>query len=284
MTASRPRLETDRYRLEREVGAGALATVWRARDLETGGEVAIKLLRSEINLEDVQRLAQEVEILRRLSHPCIVKPFDTGVAEGGNPYVVMEWVHGIDLRQRLDRTPVLPPPDVADIVSQVCSALAEAHGAGVVHRDLKPENVLLCAPEHLAVKLVDFGMAKVLSPDAPSLTVDGKVFGTPEYMAPERAQGRAVEPAADVYGLAVMAYEMLEGRRPFDGKNPIQVMMRQISEPPPAMSRVGPAVADAVLAGLAKASADRPDAARFARRLDRAIREGAPPTPDRRDG
>jgi serine/threonine-protein kinase len=275
MSTSGPRLETDRYQLEREVGAGAIATVWRARDLETGCDVAIKVLRSEIDLEDVQRLAQEVEILRRLSHPCIVKPFATGVAEEGNPYVVMEWVEGIDLRERLDRTPVLPPADVADIVNQTCSALSEAHGAGVIHRDLKPENVLLCAPEHLAVKLVDFGMAKVLSPDAPSLTVDGKVFGTPEYMAPERARGRPVQSAADIYGLAVMAYEMLEGRRPFGGKNPIQVMTRQIARPPPPMSRVAPEIAQAVLAGLAKESAARPDAASFARMLDLAIRQGA---------
>jgi serine/threonine protein kinase len=275
---TKPRLQTDRYRLLEEVGSGAIATVWRATDSESGEHVAIKLMRAEqLDLEDIQRLAQEVEILRKLSHPCIVKLFGTGVAESGNPYVVMEWVDGIDLRERLEGSPALPPADVADIVNQICAGLSEAHGAEVIHRDMKPENVLLCAPEHLAVKLVDFGMAKVLDPEAPSLTVDDKIFGTPEYMAPERARGAPVTGAADVYSVAVMAFEMLEGRRPFSGKNPIQVMTRQISSPPPPMSRWSGAIERAVLAGLAKDPAARPAPLELAAGLERAVRatEGA---------
>lgn len=272
-----PRLETDRYRLLDLVGSGSVATVWKAVDGQTGSEVAIKLMRAEeLDLVDVQRLAQEVEILRNLSHPCIVKLFGTGVAQSGNPYVVMEWVDGIDLRGRLERTPVLPAPDVSDIVSQICAALSEAHAGEVIHRDLKPENVLLCAPEHLAVKLVDFGMAKVLAPEAPSLTVGDKLFGTPEYMAPERARGQQVGPAADLYAVAVMAYEMLEGRRPFSGKNPIQVMVRQVSDDPPPMTRVGAAVASVVLAGLAKDPARRPPVLELAGQLERAVRQVDP--------
>ena len=276
MSVKVPRLESDRYRLQEEVGSGAIATVWRAQDSQSLAQVAIKLMRPEqLDLEDIQRLAQEVEILRKLSHPCIVKLYGTGVAASGNPYVVMEWVDGIDLRERLEHDPVLPAADVADIVSQSCAALAEAHGAGVIHRDMKPENVLLCAPEHLAVKLVDFGMAKVLAPDAPSLTFDDKIFGTPEYMAPERARGAPVGSAADVYGVAVMAYEMLEGRRPFTGKNPIQVMTRQVSSAPPPMTRAAEPVARVVLSGLAKDPEERPSALELSRRLDQAVREAA---------
>jgi len=272
MAANLPRLQTDRYELLHEVGSGAVATVWLATDRETGADVAIKLLRAEQrDLEDIQRLAQEVEILRNLSHPCIVKLFATGVAESGNPYVVMEWIDGIDLRERLEQSR-LPPLDSTDILNQICAALSEAHASGVIHRDLKPENVLLCAPEHLSVKLVDFGMAKVLSPEAPSLTVDDKVFGTPEYMAPERARGQKVGPAADVYSAAVMSYEMLEGRRPFASRSPIQVMTQHITDPPPPMTRVPPAVARVVLGGMAKAPPDRPSALEFAQQLERAIK------------
>jgi serine/threonine-protein kinase len=234
--------------------------------------VAIKLMRKDaMDLEDIQRLAQEVEILKRLNHPCIVKLVGTGVAGDGCPYVVMEFVEGITLRDRLDLTPVLPPADVADITNQVCSALAEAHEYGIVHRDIKPENVLLCAPEHLAVKVVDFGMAKLLSENAPSLTADDKIFGTPEYMSPERALGRKVDSAADIYGVAILAYEMLMGRRPFDGINPIQTMTRHVQAPPPPMTGISRRIATAVLDGLAKEPRGRPTARRFALALSRAV-------------
>jgi serine/threonine protein kinase len=277
MDSDRPRLGDERYRLIEEVGSGAIATVWRAVEQEGGAQVAIKLMRAEqLDLEDVQRLAQEVEILRRLKHPCIVKLYGTGVAESGNPYVVMEWIDGIDLRQRLEGASPLPFADVADIVNQICCALAEAHDAGVVHRDLKPENVLLCAPEHLAVKLVDFGMAKLLAPEAPSLTFDDRVFGTPAYMAPERARGRRVGAAADLYSVAVMAYEMLEGQRPFGGKHPIQVMTQQVMDPPPPMQRAPDEAAQVVLGALAKDPADRPTVLDFARRLAGALTEATP--------
>jgi serine/threonine-protein kinase len=267
-----PDLQNDRYRLVELIGSGAVATVWRAEDAETGTPVAIKLMRPETtDLEDVQRLAQEVEILKKLSHPCIVKLHGTGVARQGNPYVVMEAVEGIDLRGKLEATPVLPPGDVADIVGQVCSALAEAHEHGVIHRDIKPENVLLCAPEHIAVKMVDFGMAKVLAANAPSLTFGERVFGTPAYMAPERALGKRVTAASDVYGVAAMTYEMLEGRRPFTGVNPIQVMTRQVQEPPPPMQLAPAAVARAVLDGLSKEPSERPTARRFSQALARAV-------------
>jgi eukaryotic-like serine/threonine-protein kinase len=267
-----PRLGDARYALRQLVGDGAVATVWRALDTQSGDEVAIKLMRDEtMDLEDIQRLAQEVEILRRLSHPCIVRIYGTGVAEAGNPYVVMEWVDGSDLRRKIERTPILPTTDVVHIVEQICAALTEAHAQGVIHRDVKPENVLLCAPRLLQVKLVDFGMAKVIGQHSAALTFDNKIFGTPQYMAPERARAKPVGAAADVYSVAVIAYELLTGRRPFDGKQPIAVLTQQITDPPPPMG-VAPEVERAVLCGLAKDAAERPSAAEFARLLGAAMR------------
>lgn len=258
------------YEILEEVGSGSVADVWRATS--EGREVALKVLRAEeLELEDVQRMAQEVEILKKLRHPCIVRVYSTGVTAEGMPYVAMEWVDGIDLRWRLDEDQRLPPADTADIVSQICSALAEGHERGVVHRDVKPENVLLAAPEHLAVKVVDFGMAKVLTSGAPELTFDSKIFGTPSYMAPERVMGRDVGGAADVYGVAVMVFEMLTGERPFTGVNPVDVMSKQARHPPPALEGFGAAADRVVQAGLAKAPEDRPDARAFASELAQAL-------------
>jgi len=274
-----PQLSGERYLPLQEVGSGAIADVWRASDRETGAHVAIKVMRAEeLDLEDVQRMSQEVEILKKLHHPCIVQVFATGVTSEGKPYVVMEWVDGINLRSRMEEAPQrrLPPTDVADIISQICSALAEGHEHAVIHRDVKPENVLLAAPEHLAVKVVDFGMAKILQPQAPELTLDSKLFGTPEYMAPERVMGNLVAGAADVYSVAVMAYEMLAGVRPFHGGNPVEVMAKHVKEPPPPLGQpFGAAVDQALQLGLAKEPAGRPDARDFASELARALADGA---------
>jgi serine/threonine protein kinase len=267
-----PELGDRRFQIQGPVGVGSMATVWRALDGESGQAVAIKVLRVEqSDLEDIQRLAQEAEILRRLSHPCIVRVVGRGLTRDGAPFVAMEWVDGIDLRTKLDRTPRLPVADVREIVGQVCSALAEAHEHGVIHRDVKPENVLLCAPEHVAVKVVDFGMAKDTTPDAAQLTIDNKIFGTPQYMSPERARGKPVSAASDVYGVAVMSFEMLTGRRPFDGANPVVVLTQQIKDPAPPMAGVGAELERVVKLGLAKDPTERPTAREFARLLGQAI-------------
>ena len=258
------------YKILEEVGSGSVADVWRARG--EGREVAVKVLRAEeLELEDVQRMSQEVEILKKLRHPCIVRVYGTGVTDEGMPYVVMEWVEGIDLRGGWTRSGGCRRRTPRDIVNQICSALAEGHEHGVIHRDVKPENVLLAAPEHLAVKVVDFGMAKVLTSGAPELTFDSKIFGTPSYMAPERVMGCDVGGAADVYGVAVMAFEMLTGERPFTGVNPVEVMSKQARQPPPALEGFGAAADRVVQAGLAKDPADRPDARAFASELAQAL-------------
>ncbi len=267
-----PELGDGRFRIERPIGDGAMATVWGGIDGQSGERVAIKVLRSDgIDLEDVQRLAQEAEILRQLDHPCIVRVVGRGITREGAPFVALEWVDGIDLRTKLDRTPRLSPADVRDIIAQVCSALAEAHEHGVIHRDIKPENILLVAPEHVAVKVVDFGMAKVTTPGAAKLTIDNKIFGTPQYMSPERARGKPVTAASDVYGVAVMTYEMLAGRRPFEAASPVVILTQHLRSEPPPLTGVSAALAGAVLAGLAKDPAARPTAREFAQGLGQAL-------------
>jgi serine/threonine-protein kinase len=267
-----PELETDRYRLLDPIGKGANATVWRASDRESGQTVAIKVLRADaMTLEDVQRFAQEVEILRALSHPCIVRLHGTGVARGGFPYVVMELVEGANLRYKLAKRRQLPQAEVRYVVTQICGALVEAHKAGVVHRDIKPENVLLRAPGYQQVVLVDFGTAKRLGSQAPVLTFDDKILGTPQYMSPERASGNPVGGAADVYAVAIMTFEMLTGRLPFDGTSPIMVVTQQIRDPPPPMTGIAAAVEQAVLRGLTKDPVKRPSAEEYAELLCRAM-------------
>lgn len=259
-----------RFLIKEPLGRGAVATVWRAVDTHTGKEVAIKLVRTKmVRLEDIKRLAREVMVLRRLDHPCIVDLVDTGVTDRGTPYLVLELVDGITLRQRMEAGP-LPAEDVVDVVNQICSALEEAHAHGVAHHDIKPENVLLEAPEHLSAKLVDFGMARMLRRRCLTITRANTVCGTPQYMSPERAEGRPTNGAADVYAVAIMAYEMLTGLRPFDGDNPVEVLVRHIQETPD-LKDVTPAVAEVLHRGLRKEPSQRPGARELARELSRAL-------------
>ena len=264
-----PSLGTDRYELLEMSGDGAIAEVYKAVDRETNALVAIKVMQhSAVQLEAVQRLAQEVAILAELDHPGIVRVYDTGVADDESPYVVMEWVEGQTLRHRLLQERCPPKSESINILSQIGAALQAAHDHAVVHRDLKPENVIL-RPDGV-VKVVDFGMAKVLRKDAPILTTGLKIFGTPQYMAPERARGKAVSAAADVYALGIIAYEMLTGRRPFDGKQAMDVLLAQVNDDPPPPKELSDKLQLFVLAALAKDPQRRPSAQECVAALERA--------------
>ena len=278
-----PLLHEKHFELLGPAGAGASCTVWRAHDTHSRQQVAIKILDGPPDPEQVLRLAQEVEILKKLDHPCIVKLHGTGVSREGNPFVVMEWLDGQSLREHLLQTPLPPRTEVLEIVAQVCSALVEAHMAGVVHRDVKPENLMLCTGStpgmrrrsRATIKIVDFGTAKRLGPGAAALTADGKILGTPQYMSPECARGERITGAADVYAVAIMTYEMLAGRVPFDDRIPVKVVARQIAHPPPPMQGVHPALEQAVLAGLAEDPTLRPSAVQFHRSFALALQEAA---------
>lgn len=262
-----------RYRLTRLLGRGGGGEVYEALSLQSGGPVAIKLLRPEngASREQILRFEREAKTATLLNHPAIVEVLDFGAGEGGVLFLVMEIIDGLSLMRRIEAEPITPPVAVA-IAQQVLDALGHAHAAGVIHRDLKPDNILL-SPD---VKLIDFGVAKLigealLDVGGSALTAAGITCGTPAYMAPEQALGREIDGRADLYSLGVILFEMLTGRLPFDDADVMQVLRHQVGTPPPAFAtvaparQIAPALEAAVRGALTKKPSDRyPDAAAMA--------------------
>jgi serine/threonine-protein kinase len=252
-----------RYRLEALLGRGGMAEVWRATDTKLARTVAVKVIHASFAQDPhfAERFLREARVVASLEHPNILPVYDFG-DEGGIPFLVMPHLSGGTLRDRLRGVPA-PLSVAAGWIRQLADALDAAHAAGVLHRDVKPANVLLGKDDRLF--LADFGIAKMVE-TMTGLTATGVVVGTPVYMAPEQAQGHPATPAADRYAFAVLAYEILAGRPPFDGDNPLSLMHQHVSTPPPALSsKVGglPAGLDAVFAqALAKDPAARPPACR----------------------
>jgi serine/threonine protein kinase len=254
------------YRLTRRLDAGGMGTVFEAEHLRLHRKVAVKLLPPELvsRPELLDRFRLEAEIISQLEHPHIVTVLDFDVTERGEPYLVLELLHGETLEKRIDREAPLALEDVVGITTQVASALSASHRAAVVHRDLKPSNVFLVdAPgESAFVKLLDFGISKKLGARR-RITRDRILVGTPEYMAPEQATGRdeLVGPRSDQYALAVVAYEMLTGWQPFIHED-LRVVLGRVAGldiPPPSSIALGvPADVDGVLArALEKDEANR---------------------------
>jgi serine/threonine-protein kinase len=261
----------DSYAVEREIGRGGMAVVYRARDLRHGRHVALKVLAPELaQALGPDRFLREIEIAARLSHPRIVPLLDSGAADGLLFYA-MPFVDGESLRQRLDREKQLPVDDAVEIARQVAAALTYAHGHGIVHRDVKPENILLSGGEAL---VADFGIARAVTAAGGSrLTESGIALGTPVYMSPEQASGETqVDARSDVYSLACVLYEMLAGEPPFTGPTAQAITARKLSQPAPNVAvlreSVPPTVVDAVRTALAPVPADRyASAAQFAQAL-----------------
>ncbi len=254
-----------RYRLERRVGEGGMAEVYLAHDELLDRPVAVKVLRQALAQDRVlrERFVREAQAAARLEHPHIVGVYDLG-EWGGRPFLVMEWVDGPSLATLIRERGPLPVPLACELGAQIASALAYAHGRGLIHRDVKPHNILLKADgDRWEAKLADFGLAKVLS--ATSLTLTQEVFGTPQYVAPEVVRGERVTPAADLYSLGVVLFEMLTAQTPFAGENPAEVAFKHLSASPPPPSRLNPRVPPSldrlVLQLLAKNPADRPQRA-----------------------
>jgi eukaryotic-like serine/threonine-protein kinase len=237
-----------RYVLEREIGAGGMATVYLAQDLRHKRSVAVKVVRPELGgTEGLDRFLREIELAARLQHPHILPVFDSGAvtddAGTSTPYFVMPYVEGETLRQRLQREGRLPVETAATLAGEVADALAYAHAHGVVHRDIKPENILLSGG-HAVV--ADFGVARALEQGAaaetgagsPSLTRAGVAIGTPLYMSPEQATGDAVDARSDQYSLGCVLYEMLAGAPPFTGPTHQSVIAKSLSAPRPHVTRV----------------------------------------------
>jgi tetratricopeptide (TPR) repeat protein/tRNA A-37 threonylcarbamoyl transferase component Bud32 len=254
----------DRYRIERELGQGGMATVYLAEDLKHRRRVAVKVLRPEL-AESIggTRFLREIEIAAQLTHPHILPLHDSGEA-GGFLYYVMPFVEGETLRARLAREGALSATDASRYLRELADALAYAHGHGVVHRDIKPENVMLSGRHAL---VMDFGVAKAVSEAADQgLTTVGMTLGTPAYMAPEQAVADPkIDHRADLYALGVMGYEMIAGRTPFDGMTPQQVVAAHITRLPEPLAQHAagcpPTLAALIMRCLEKRPDDRPQQA-----------------------
>src|SRR5688500_10021956 len=263
---------SDRYRIERELGAGGMATVYLAHDLRHDRDVAIKVLHPDLGAAlGAERFLSEIRTTARLQHPHILPLLDSGDAEG-LLYYVMPVVTGESLRARLERERQLPITDAVRLAREIASALDYAHRHGVIHRDVKPENVLLHDGQ---AQVADFGIAlAVQSAGTQRLTQTGLSLGTPQYMSPEQAMGeRVIDARADIYALGAVTYEMLTGEPPFTGVSVQAVVARLISEEPrPLMVQrksIPEHVEAAVLRALEKLPADRfASAAEFATALD----------------
>ncbi|MEP6574571.1 MAG: protein kinase [Gemmatimonadota bacterium] len=268
MTEALDRLTTalaDRYRIERELGQGGMATVYLAEDLRHRRKVAIKVLRPELAaVIGAERFLREIQTIATLQHPHILGLIDSGEVQG-TAYYVMPFVEGESLRDRLNREKQLPIPDAVRITTEVASALDYAHRHGVIHRDIKPENILL----HDGAALVaDFGIALAATKaGATRMTETGMSLGTPTYMSPEQAMGqREITARSDVYALGCVAYEMLIGDPPFTGSTAQAIVAKVMTADPvpltPQRKTVPPQVESAVLTALEKLPADRWGSAR----------------------
>ncbi len=274
MTAPLARLTTalaDRYRIERELGAGGMASVYLAHDLKHDRDVAIKVLHPDLGAAlGADRFLSEIKTTAKLQHPHILPLLDSGEADG-LLYYVMPVVTGETLRARLERERQLPMPDAVRIAREVAGALDYAHRQGVVHRDIKPENILL----HDGSALVaDFGIALAVQTAGGSrMTQTGLSLGTPQYMSPEQAMGeKSIDARSDVYALGAVTYEMLAGDPPFVGSSVQAIVARVLTEKPTSLTTLRDTVPSwvdaAVLTALAKLPADRPaTAAAFATAL-----------------
>ncbi|HET7241360.1 MAG TPA: serine/threonine-protein kinase, partial [Gemmatimonadales bacterium] len=261
----------DRYRVERELGRGGMATVYLARDLRHDRPVALKVLRPELAASlGPERFLQEIRIAARLQHPHILPVHDSGEA-AGRLWYTMPYVEGESLRHRLAHEGQLPVDRAVRIASQVLSALGYAHAHGVIHRDIKPENILLEGDEAV---VADFGVARAISAAGQErLTETGLALGTPTYMSPEQATGsRDLDGRSDLYAVGCVLYEMLAGAPPFIGVTAQQLLARHAMDPVPPLRTVRATVPEAVersvMRALAKVPADRfPTATDFAQAL-----------------
>lgn len=259
----------DRYRVERLIGQGGMGSVWAARHLSLDQTVAIKFIHPKLlgSNQALRRFDTEAKAAARIKSRHAVTVFDHGVAAGKQPYIVMEYLEGESLEERVRRRGPRPLSEVAVIVAQAARALEAAHAAGIIHRDLKPENIFLAAdrdrgPEAYEVKVVDFGIAKMVHDEAASgaaATQAGSVLGTPHFMSPESLTGAGpVGVQADVWSLGACAFAAACGRTPFEGDAIGDIVLKVCSQPLPVPSEVNPLLPPAFDSWFARACDRRP--------------------------
>jgi predicted Ser/Thr protein kinase len=247
-----------RYEIEKELGAGAMAVVYKAVDPLIGRVVAVKTIKLESGFgmgqaELRDRLFREAQSAGNLSHPAIVTIYDIG-EEGPLAYIAMEFVEGESLQEWMMRNPIPPLEQTASIIAQVASGLDYAVSHGVIHRDIKPANILLTSD--LRAKIADFGIAKFA---ASNLTQTGTIMGTPSYMSPEQAMGKTLDGRSDLFSLGVILYEMLTGEKPFAGSNPATIMYKILHEEPVPPQRLNVTLHPAFNIIIARMLAKDPD-------------------------
>lgn len=269
-----------RYRIDGLIGIGGMGTVYLATRVLIGDEVAIKILHSDrTDPHASERFRREAQAAARLKHPNAVSIYDFGVSTDGLQYLVMEFVEGESLREVTRRQGPLEFSLVAEITSQICAALDEAHRRHIIHRDIKPDNIILSSiSSGLRVKVLDFGIAKLRDDTASHLTQTGSVMGTPHYMSPEQCLGEELDPRADIYSVGIVLYEMLCGRVPFNSPVSTAVVVQHVSQQPPSLRSINPAVPAALeavaLHALEKGRDARPGSAgELAQELTRALHE-----------
>ena len=271
-----------RFRIEELIGQGGMGKVYRARHLALERTVCLKMLKPAL-LEDptlVGRFEREAKAASRLNHPNGISVLDFGRNDlDGSLYIVMEYVQGKDLRIVLRDEWPLAESRLCNIMAQVLAALAEAHAHKVIHRDLKPENIMIEQRRDQAdfVKVLDFGIAKILDSDVPGLTRNDVVCGTPQYMAPEQATGSLLDQRCDLYAVGVILYQMATGHLPFDGQNSMEVLTKHVNETPvPPRQRqpdapISEAMEALILRALEKDPGHRPQTAEEFRLLLQAV-------------
>lgn len=253
-------LLADRYRIADLLGAGGMSWVFRAVDEHLDRPVALKVLR-DVAPHHAGRLLREAQAVAALRHPAVVGIHDLGALDDGRPFIVLEFIPGQTLADRLVEGP-LAPQEAVDLLRPAIAALAEAHAAGIVHRDLKPENLMLQPTSGTldAVRVLDFGIAAIDPIDGePRYTQTGAVFGTPEFMAPEQALGRRASPATDVWAMGAVLQTLITGSSPFAGSHAPEVLFKVVQvEPTPLPDHVPPFIAAVIEQCLRKAPEDRP--------------------------
>ncbi|RYZ04115.1 MAG: serine/threonine protein kinase [Myxococcales bacterium] len=255
-----------KYRLESLLGEGGMGAVWRAFNLQLEVPVALKLLRSDLAATDLgERLRVEARAAAKLVHPSIVRIFDIGESESGEPFIVMELLSGESMSEMLLRGS-LPAVNAVQLLLPIAEALSLAHSRGVVHRDLKPDNIFIANEGSiLQPKLLDFGIAKVTSGaigGAPTLTQTGTLLGSPDYMSPEQAYAQPdVDERSDIWAFSVVLYEALAGRTPFRGESVASILRSVVQDEPAPLEQVAqvdPALAAIVRRGMTKDREARP--------------------------
>jgi eukaryotic-like serine/threonine-protein kinase len=255
------------YRLDAVVGRGGMGVVYSATQPVIEKRVAIKVLNAQYSADPalVRRFTDEARAVNRIRHPNIIDIFSFGQLADGRHYFVMEYLEGSTLGARLDKG-TLARDEVPVFLGQICDALDAAHAENIVHRDLKPENIWIVTPRRGRpfVKLLDFGIAKLIAAADQSSTQTGAVMGTPHYMSPEQCHGRAVDHRTDIYAMGVILYRFYAGRLPFEGDTFMEVLTKQVTlapDPPSLYASIPPALDQLILRCLAKDPAARPQSA-----------------------